>query len=82
LFPARALTQQGWLQEKHLSGAGSVVDALGNALAGIVERATPAGGQDAFGIELDLTDRLEFGPEQKNVLFLVWSPTNGPQYIP
>src|SRR5258707_1139224 len=82
LSPARALTQRGWLQEKHLSGANSVVEALRNALNDIVERATPAGGQDAFGIDLDLTDRLEFGSEQENVLFLVWSPTNGPQYIP
>lgn len=82
LPPARALTRLGWLKETHLFGASSVVEALGNALAGIVERATPAGGQDAFGIELDLTDRMEFGPKQKNVLFLMWSPTNGPQYIP
>jgi hypothetical protein len=82
LSPACALTKRGWLQEKHLSAAGSAVEALGNALAGIVERATPAGGKDAFGIEIYLTDRMEFGPEQKNVLFLVWAPTNGPQYIP
>lgn len=82
LSPACALAERGWMQEKHLSAAGSVVEALGNALVGIVERATPAGGKDAFGIEIYLTDRMEFGPEQKNVLFLVWSPTNGPQYIP
>jgi hypothetical protein len=82
LSPARALMERGWLQERHLSAADSVVEALGNSLAGIVERATPAGGKDAFGVEIYLTDRMEFGPEQKNVLFLVWTPTNGPQYIP
>ena len=80
--PARALIERGWMTEKHLFSARSVVEALGSALTDIVEQARPPESGEDFGIQIQVADRLDGHREQENVLFFVWENTSGTDYIP
>src|SRR5258708_6180815 len=82
IAPAGAMIEQGYLTEKHLTSARSVVEALSTALAEIVDRATPPESEDEFSIEIHLTDQLDYGCKYENALFFAWANTDSPEYIP
>lgn len=79
---ARALIKNGFLGEKHLEKATSLVDAIQATLTEVVFR-NFGEGPDQFSIELGISDSLdEYRQPEKRVLFFVWNNTGDPQYIP
>lgn len=83
LPPARALAKRGLLTQQHLAGADSVAGSLEKSLIGIIERAVQSvASQDRFGIEIQLTDRLEYGEGARGYLFFVWRTNDPNEYIP
>src|SRR5258707_958092 len=59
---ARCLVTAGLLRPEHMGGAASVVEVLGRALSELVAKAWPANAEDNFGVEVELTDRLDDDP--------------------
>jgi hypothetical protein len=79
---ARSLIEKGFLCEKHIEKATSLVDVMQAALTDVVSHQFHEGA-DQFSIELGIADSLdEYRKADKSVLFFVWNNTADPQYIP
>jgi hypothetical protein len=79
---AKALIGRGLLSCSHFDGSRSPVELLGKAISDVVRKASTFGGNDAFSMEIRLSDYLEEGQSRGNCLFFVWGNTDHPQYIP
>lgn len=79
---AQALVRKGLLCRQHLDGAKSVVEALGRAMSDVVGHASRSCGEDAFSIDIRLSDRLEEGSRVADCLFFCWGNANETEYIP
>lgn len=79
---AEALIGRGLLAPRHFEDCKNVVEVLAKALHEVVEKVYGPLGNDAFSIEVRISDHLEEGPSRRDCLFFAWGGTDSPQYIP
>jgi hypothetical protein len=82
LPPVRMMIEKGMLVRKHLDAAPSVIEVLRNALTDIVVNASGLETLDEFGVDIQLTDRLDEHRSSGECLFFIWDTDRDVEYIP